>query len=243
VIEPAAHVRSHRGNVCILASSVRLSAFQTSSMHIFEGLQDLLARMDASRACVRGIRSATLSSTLPLRFAARREHHTAVGPSGLPILMDTFVRSHNPRWSACESEAGRGVSSEFVLAATCASHRARTRDWANPKSGGTASGVAVRNAPTLVGVAARSEIVLGANDFDGDTRNDTERQPGTSGAELVACDVLARGSPRSIGVPLRRRRISSTKSRCQAPNTLLDALTSFQTALMWPESSSASKLS
>src|SRR3984893_4799817 len=62
---------------------------------IFEGLQDLLARMDASRS----LRVVVFESANPKFYLAHFDLTgktgnitTAVGPSGLPILMDTFVR-------------------------------------------------------------------------------------------------------------------------------------------------------
>ena len=54
---------------------------------------------------------------------------TAVGPSGMPILMDTYVRlTKSPIVSIAKIRGCvRGACSEFVLAATCASRYARTR--------------------------------------------------------------------------------------------------------------------
>src|SRR5258705_5996419 len=88
---------------------------------IFKGLQDLLARMDASP-----------SLRVVLFESANREFYlshfdltgktgnitTAVGPSGLPILTDTFVRfTKSPVVSIAKIRGCvRGVSSEFVLA-------------------------------------------------------------------------------------------------------------------------------
>src|SRR5437867_11543992 len=62
---------------------------------IFEGLQDLLARMDSSPS----LRAVVFESANPEFYLAHFDLTgktgnitTAVGPSGLPILMDTFVR-------------------------------------------------------------------------------------------------------------------------------------------------------
>ena len=62
---------------------------------IFEGLQDLLARMDTSAS----LRVVVFESANPEFYLAHFDLTgktgnitTAVGPSGLPILMDTFVR-------------------------------------------------------------------------------------------------------------------------------------------------------
>src|SRR5260370_39734128 len=98
---------------------------------------------------------------------------TAVGASGLPILMDTFVRlSKTPVVSIVKIRGCvRGVSSELVLA--CAmrfASRENTRlgqpevgVGVHPGGGGT------ERPPHLVGRGRALEIVLGANDFDGDT--------------------------------------------------------------------------
>src|SRR5262249_25052004 len=88
---------------------------------IFEGLQDLLARMDASPS----LRVVVFESANPDFYLAHFELTgktgnitTAVGPSGLPILMDTFVRlTKSPVVSIAKIRGCvRGVSSEFVLA-------------------------------------------------------------------------------------------------------------------------------
>ena len=98
---------------------------------------------------------------------------TAVGPSGLPILMDTFVRlTKSPVVSLAKIRGCvRGVSSEFVLACDMRfASRENTRlghpelgVGLHPGGGGT------ERLPHLVGRGRALEIVLGANDFDGDT--------------------------------------------------------------------------
>jgi len=88
---------------------------------IFEGLQDLLARMGASPS----LRVVVFESANPDFYLAHFDLTgktgnitTAVGPSGLPILMDTFVRlTKSPVVSIAKIRGcARGVSSEFVLA-------------------------------------------------------------------------------------------------------------------------------
>src|SRR5881628_760887 len=88
---------------------------------IFEGLQDLLARMDASPS----LRVVLFESANPEFYLAHFDLTgktgnitTAVGPSGLPILMDTFVRiTKSPAVSVAKIRGCvRGASSEFVLA-------------------------------------------------------------------------------------------------------------------------------
>src|SRR5579864_3326878 len=88
---------------------------------MFEGLQDLLARMDASPS----LRVVVFESANPDFYLAHFDLTgktgnimTAVGPSGLPILLDTFVRLTTSPVASIAKIRGcvRGVSSEFVLA-------------------------------------------------------------------------------------------------------------------------------
>ena len=143
---------------------------------IFEGLQDLLARMGASPS----LRVVVFESANPDFYLAHFDLTgktgnitTAVGPSGLPILMDTFVRlTKSPVVSIAKIRGCvRGVSSEFVLACDM---RFASRDntllgqpevgvGVHPGGGGT------ERLPHLVGRGRALEIVLGANDFDRDT--------------------------------------------------------------------------
>src|SRR5258707_7115931 len=69
--------------------------FNIVDAKMFEGLQDLLARMDASPS----LRVVVFESANPEFYLAHFDLAgntgnitTAVGPSGLPILTDTFVR-------------------------------------------------------------------------------------------------------------------------------------------------------
>src|ERR1700751_3474764 len=98
---------------------------------------------------------------------------TAVGASGRPILTDTFVRlTKSPVVSIARMRGCvRGVSSEFVLACDMRfASRENTRlghpevgVGVHPGGGGT------ERLPHLVGRGRALEIVLSANDFDGDT--------------------------------------------------------------------------
>src|SRR5258707_2968844 len=87
---------------------------------VFESLQDLLARMDASP----NLRVVVFESANPDFYLAHfdltgktGDIMTAVGRTGLPILMDTFVRlTRSPVVSIARIRGCvRGVSSEFVL--------------------------------------------------------------------------------------------------------------------------------
>jgi enoyl-CoA hydratase/carnithine racemase len=166
---------------------------------------------------------------------------TAVGTSGLPILMDTFVRlTKSPVVSIAKIRGcARGVSSEFVLACDMRfASRENTRlgqpevgVGVHPGGGGT------ERLPCLVGRGRALEIILGANDFDGDT---AERYGYVNRAlpevELDGfVDVLARRI-----ASFDRRAIAAAKNLVNqvslpSADRLLEALNSFQTALTWPE--------
>src|SRR2546427_8133628 len=211
---------------------------------IFEGLQELLARMDASPSlCVVVFESANPDFYLAHFDLTGKTGNitTAVGRSGLPILMDTFVRLTKSPVASIAKIRGcvRGVSSEFVLACDMRfASRENTRlgqpevgVGVHPGGGGT------ERLPPLVGRGRALEIVLGANDFDGDT---AERygyvNRALPDAELDRfVDVLA------LRIAcFHRRAIAAAKhlvSQVSLPSAdrLLDSLNSFQTALTWPE--------
>jgi len=166
---------------------------------------------------------------------------TAVGPSGLPILMDTFVRlTKSPVVSIAKIRGCvRGGSSEFVLACDMRfASRENTRlgqpevgVGVHPGGGGT------ERLPRLVGRGRALEIILGANDFDGDT---AERygyvNRALPDAELDGfVDALARRI-----ASFDRRAIAAAKNLVNqvslpSADRLLDSITSFETTLTWPE--------
>src|SRR5882762_4446028 len=166
---------------------------------------------------------------------------TAVGPSGLPILEDTFVRlTKSPVVSVAKIRGCvRGACSEFVLACDMRfASRENTRlgqpevgVGLHPGGGGT------ERLPNLVGRGRALEIILGANDFDGDS---AERygyvNRALPDAELDAfVDTLARRI-----ASFDRRALSAAKTLVNnvslpSADRLLDGLTSFQAALMWTE--------
>src|ERR1700730_13556512 len=211
---------------------------------IFAGLQDLLTRIDASPS----LRVAVFESENPDFYLSHFDLTgkignilTAVGPSGLPILIDTFVRlTKSPVVSIAKIRGCvRGACSEFVLACDM---RFASREntllgqpevgvGLHPGGGGT------ERLPHLVGRGRALEIILGANDFDGDT---AERygyvNRALPDAELdVFVDALARRI-----ASFDRRALSAAKTLVNnvslpSADRLLDGLASFQTALMWTE--------
>src|SRR5438552_4940237 len=166
---------------------------------------------------------------------------TAVGPSGLPILMDTFVRlTKSPVVSIAKIRGRvRGVSSEFVLACDMrfASREKTLLGQPEVGVGVNPGGGATERLPLLVGRGRALEIVLGANDFDGETAERygyvNRALPDTELDGFV--DVLARRI-----ASFDRRSIAAAKNlinQVSLPSVdcLLDALNSFTTALTWPE--------
>src|SRR6201997_5036741 len=211
---------------------------------IFEGLQDLLARMGASPS----LRVVVFESANPEFYLAHFDLTgktgnitTAVGPSGLPILMDTFVRLTKSPVASIAKIRGcvRGGSSEFVLACDM---RFASREntllgqpevgvGVHPGGGGT------ERLPHLVGRGRALEIILGAKDFDGDTAERygyvNRALPDTELDGFV--DTFARRI-----ASFDRRAIAAAKNLVNhvslpSADRLLDAISSFQVALTWPE--------
>ena len=211
---------------------------------IFQSLQDLLARMDASPT----LRVVVFESAIPDFYLAHFDLTgkignimTAVGRSGLPILMDTFVRLTKSAVVSIAKIRGcvRGVSSEFVLACDM---RFASRE--NTRLGQPEVGVGVHpggggaeRLPHLVGRGRALEIILSGNDFDGDT---AERYGYVNRAlpdsELDGfVDALARRIASFDRRALKAAKNLVNQVSLPSADRLLDALTSFETALTWPE--------
>jgi enoyl-CoA hydratase/carnithine racemase len=211
---------------------------------LFQGLQDLLTRMDASQS----LRVVMFESTNPEFYLSHLDLTgktgnitTAVGPSGLPILLDTFVRlTKSPVVSIAKIRGCvRGVSSEFVLACDMRFASRENTRLGQPEVGVGLhpGGGGAERLPHLVGRGRALEIVLGANDFDGDT---AERygyiNRALPDAEL---DGFVETLARRIA-SFDRRAIAAAKNLVNqvslpSADRLLDALNSFETALTWPE--------
>src|SRR3979490_2163922 len=218
--------------------------FNIVDADIFESLQDLLIRRDTSQ----DLRVVVFESANPDFYLAHFDLTgkignitTAVGHSGLPILMDTFVRlTKAPVVSIGKIRGcGRGVSSEFVLACDMRfASRENTRlgqpevgVGLHPGGGGT------ERLPHLVGRGRALEIVLGANDFDGDT---AERygyvNRALPDAELDGfVDALARRIASFDRGAIAAAKNLINQVSLPAADRLLDAFNSFTTALTWPE--------
>jgi enoyl-CoA hydratase/carnithine racemase len=211
---------------------------------LYQALQGLLARMDASPS----LRVVVFESANPEFFLAHFDLTgntgnitTAVGPSGLPILTDTFVRITRSPVASIAKIRGcvRGVSSEFVLACDM---RFASREntllgqpevgvGVHPGGGGT------ERLPPLVGRGRALEIVLGANDFDGDTA----AQYGYVNRALPDkeldgfVDALARRIATFDGRAIAAAKCLINQVSLPSADNLLNALNSFQTALTWAE--------
>ena len=211
---------------------------------LYQGLQDLLARMDASPS----LRAVVFESADREFYLAHFDLTgktgnitTAVGPSGLPILTDTFVRLTRSPVASIAKIRGcvRGASSEFVLACDM---RFASREntllgqpevgvGVHPGGGGT------ERLPHLVGRGRALEIVLGANDFDGDP---AERygyvNRALPDAELDGfVDAFARRIASFDRCAIAAAKNLVNQVSLPSADRLLDALNSFQTALTWPE--------
>src|SRR6202790_5395666 len=218
--------------------------FNIVDADIFESLQNLLVRMDTSQ----NLRVVVFESAIPDFYLSHFDLTgklgnimTAIGTSGLPILMDTFVRlTKSPVVSIAKIRGcARGVSSEFVLACDM---RFASRE--NTRLGQPEVGVGVHpggggaeRLPNLVGRGRALEIVLSANDFDGDT---AERYGYVNRALPDAeLDGFVEALARRIA-SFDRRALAAAKNlvnQVSLPpaDRLLDAFTSFGASLTWTE--------
>jgi enoyl-CoA hydratase/carnithine racemase len=212
---------------------------------IFDGLQGLLGRIDASS----DLRVVVFESAIPDFYLSHFDLTgklgnvlTAVGPSGLPILLDTFVRLTKSPVASIAKIRGcvRGASSEFVLACDMRFGSRENMRLGQPEVavGVHPGGGGAERLPHLVGRGRALEIVLSGNDFDGEL---AERygyiNRALPDAELDRfVDALARRI-----ASFDRPAIAAAKNlinRVSLPSAddLLDALNSFETALTWPQS-------
>ena len=211
---------------------------------LYQALQGLLARMDASPS----LRVVVFESANPEFFLAHFDLTgktgnitTAVGPSGLPILTDTFVRITRSPVASIAKIRGcvRGVSSEFVLACDMRFASRENTSLGQPEVGVGVhpGGGGTERLPPLVGRGRALEIVLGANDFDGDTAAQYGYvNRALPDAELDGfVDALARRIATFDGRAIAAAKRLVNQVSLPSTDRLLDAITSFGTALTWPE--------
>src|SRR5260370_25613816 len=165
----AAHVRVIEETPAYWRVVFQNPPFNVVDDSMLEGLQDLLARMDASQS----LRVVVFESANPDFYLAHFDLSEGslsllktAGPSGITILMDTFIRlTKSPVVSIAKIRGRvRGVGSEFVLACDM---RFASRENAVLAQEDVASGVhpgggGTERLPQLVGRGRALEIVLGA---------------------------------------------------------------------------------
>src|SRR6201993_3101744 len=211
---------------------------------MFQSLQDLLARMDASQT----LRVVVFESSIPDFYLAHFDLTgnlgnvmSGVGPTSLPVLLDTFVRiTKSPVVSIAKIRGCvRGASSEFVLACDMRFASRENTRLGQPEVGVGLhpGGGGAERLPHLVGRGRALEIILGANDFDGDTA----ARYGYVNRALPdgELDGFVEGLARRIA-SFDRRAVAAAENLVNqvslpSADRLLDALNSFQTALTWPE--------
>src|SRR5580765_7060013 len=240
----AAHVRVIEETPAYWRVVFDYPPFNIVDASIFEALQDLLARMNASPS----LRVVVFESANPEFYLSHFDLTgklgnimTAVGTSGLPILMDTFVRlTQSPVVSVAKIRGCvRGASSEFVLACDMRFASRENTRLGQPEVavGLHPGGGGAERLPHLVGRGRALEIVLGGNDFDGDT---AERYGYVNRAlPDVELDSFVDALARRIS-SFDRRAIAAAKDLINevslpSADQLLDAFTSFGASLTWPE--------
>ena len=211
---------------------------------VFEGLQEVLARMDASPA----LRVVVFESAIREFYLAHFDLTgksagigVTVGPSGLPIPTDTFIRlTKSPVVSIAKIRGrARGVGSEFVLACDMrfASRELALLGQPEVGAGVIPGGGGTERLPLLTGRGRALEIVLGSDDFDGET---AERYGYVNRAladdELDGfVDDLARRIASFDRRPIETAKNLINQGSLPPVDRLLDARNSFATALTWPE--------
>ena len=211
---------------------------------MFQSLQDLLARMDGSET----LRVVVFESAIRDFYLAHFDLTgklgnvmSGVGPSGLPVLLDTFVRmTKSPVVSIAKIRGCvRGASSEFVLACDMRFASRENTRLGQPEVavGLHPGGGGAERLPHLVGRGRALEIVLGGNDFDGDTAerygyiNRALADPELDGF----VDALARRISSFDRRPIAAAKTLINEVSLPSSDRLLEALNSFQTALGWTE--------
>jgi len=218
--------------------------FNVVDADVFRALQDLLVRMDNSQSQS----VVVFESAIPDFYLAHFDLTgkvgnitTAVGASGLPILLDTFVRlTKSPVVSLAKIRGCvRGVSSEFVLACDMRFASRENLRLGHPEVGVGLhpGGGGTERLPQLVGRGRALEIVLSANDFDGDTAERygyvNRALPDAELDDFV--DALARRIASFDRAALAAAKRLVNQVSLPSADRLLDAIVSFGTALTWPE--------
>lgn len=219
--------------------------FNIVNAAVYDALQNILGRIDTDQ----NVRVIIFESAVRDFYLAHFDLTgdfgnimTAVGATGLPILLDTFVRlTKSPVVSIAKIRGcARGVSSEFVLACDMRFGSRENTLLGQPEVavGLHPGGGGAQRLPHLVGRGRALEIILSGNDFDGGT---AERygyiNRALPDAELDGfVDALARriSSFDRPAIAAAKRLVNDVS--LPTSDRLLDAFTSFETALSWPQS-------
>ncbi|MGW9132245.1 enoyl-CoA hydratase/isomerase family protein [Streptomyces sp. NPDC055681] len=211
---------------------------------VFEGLQNLLARMDASpdlRVVV--FESANLDFYLAHFDMSGRSGSIAkaVGPSGVAIPTDTLVRlTKSPVVSIAKIRGRvRGVGSEFVLACDMRFASSENAVLGQPEVGAGVipGGGGTERLPLLTGRGRALEIILGADDFDGDTAERygwVNRSLPDSDLDSFV-DTLARRIASFDRRPIETAKNLVNQVSLPPVDRLLDGRNAFAATLAWPE--------
>jgi enoyl-CoA hydratase/carnithine racemase len=211
---------------------------------VFEGLQDLLARMDASpdlRVIV--FESASLDFYLAHSDMSgrSRDYTNSAGPSGMNVLMDTLVRlTKSPVVSIAKIRGRvRGLGSEFVLACDMRFASRENALLGQPEVGaGVIPGAGgTERLPLLTGRGRALEVILSADDFDADT---AERYGWVNRSlpdnELDGfVDTLARRLASFDRRPIETAKNLVNQVSLPTLDRLLEARDAFYGTLAWPE--------
>ncbi len=213
---------------------------------MFHGLQELLSRMDASSS----LRVVVFESANPDFYLAHFDLSDIAGSLGLmqstdasvpTVLMDTFVRLTKSRVVSIAKIRGRvrGVGSEFVLACDMrfASRENTVLAQVEVGSGVHPGGGGIERLAHLVGRGRALEIIIGSDDFDGET---AERYGYVNRAFPDAklddfVDKLARRIATFDRRPMEAAKNLVNQVSLPPTDRLVDSQNSFLTAVTWPE--------
>lgn len=211
---------------------------------VFEGLQDLLARMDASP----DLRVVVFESANPDFYLAHtdmsgksRNYTNSGGPSGMNIITDTLVRlTKSPVVSIAKIRGRvRGLGSEFALACDMRFASRENAILGQPEVGaGVIPGAGgTERLPLLAGRGRALEIILGADDFDADT---AERygwiNRSLADSELDGfVDTLARRLASFDRRPIEAAKNLVNQVSLPSVDRLLEGRNAFHGTLAWPE--------
>ncbi|MFB7312164.1 enoyl-CoA hydratase/isomerase family protein [Streptomyces sp. NPDC056192] len=211
---------------------------------VFEGLQNLLARMDASpdlRVVV--FESANLDFYLAHFDMSGRSGSIAkaAGPSGVAIPTDTLVRlTKSPVVSIAKIRGRvRGVGSEFVLACDMRFASSENAVLGQPEVGAGVipGGGGTERLPLLTGRGRALEIILGADDFNGNTAERygwVNRSLPDSDLDGFV-DTLARRIASFDRRPIETAKNLVNQVSLPPVDRLLDGRNAFAATLAWPE--------